>query len=130
MMEMKVTLPGGKRANAHYKGFTVETCAPKSEGGDGTAPAPFDLLLASIGTCAAVYIAYFCESRDLPTEDISLTLRFQWNEKKHLLDKVEVLVHLPPDFPKQYRKAVIRTAQMCSVKKTFAAPPEIIVSAA
>ena len=129
-MEMRITLSGGKRVNAHYKGFTVETSPPESEGGDGAAPAPYDLLLASIGTCTGVYIAYFCESRNLSAKDISLTLRFQWSEKKHLLDKVEILVHLPPDFPKQYRKAVIRTAEMCSVKRTLAAPPEITVRAA
>ncbi len=79
-MEMMINFPGGKRVNSTYKGFTVETDQPKSEGGNGSAPEPYDLFLSSIGTCAGVYIVYFCESRNIPTDDISMTLRFERNE--------------------------------------------------
>ena len=128
-MEMQISFPGGKRVNSHYNGFTVETDQPASEGGHGSAPQPFDLLLASIGTCAGVYIVYFCESRNIPTEGIHLSLHFQKNENNHLLRKIEMVIHLPPDFPDRYRKAVIRAADMCSVKRTLVNPPEIVVSA-
>ena len=128
-MEMQITFPGGKRVNSHYNGFTVETDQPPSEGGNGSAPQPFDLLLASIGTCAGAYIVYFCESRNIPTNGIHLSLRFLKNENNHLLRKIEMAIHLPPDFPDKYHKAVIRAAEMCSVKRTLANPPEIVVSA-
>ena len=129
-MEMQITFPGGKRVSSHYKGFTVETDQSKSDGGDGTAPAPFDLFLASIGTCAGIYVALFCESRNLSTEGISLTLRFQWNEKKHRMEKINITINLPSDFPERYRKPIVRTAEMCTVKRALADPPEIVVSAA
>jgi uncharacterized OsmC-like protein len=129
VMEMQISFPGGKRVHSHYKGFTVETDQPQSEGGDGSGPEPFDLLLASIGTCAGVYIVYFCESRDIPTKDIRLSLNFQRNENNHLLRKIEMVIQLPPDFPDKYRKAVIRSAEMCTVKRTLANPPEIVVRA-
>jgi len=54
VMEMEVFFPGGKKVNSTYKGFTVKTDQAKNEGGDGTAPEPYDLFLASIGTCAGV----------------------------------------------------------------------------
>ena len=50
-MELTVTFPGGKKVNAEFKGFTIKTDQPQTNGGDGTAPSPFDLFLASIGTC-------------------------------------------------------------------------------
>jgi len=53
-MEMEITFPGGKKVNSTYKGFTVETDQPKDEGGDGSAPEPYDLFLSSIGTCTGV----------------------------------------------------------------------------
>jgi ribosomal protein S12 methylthiotransferase accessory factor len=115
--------------NATYKGFTVKTDQPKSEGGDDSAPEPYDLFLASIGTCAGVYIVYFCESRDIPTDDINLTLRFNRNEKTHLMEKIAIDIHLPRGFPNKYRKAVIRAAQMCTVKRNLIQPPEILVTA-
>jgi putative redox protein len=128
-MEMQIHFPGGKRVTSTYKGFTVQTDQPPSEGGEGSAPEPFDLFLSSIGTCAGVYIVYFCESRNIPTDGISLTLRFQRNEKSHLLDKIAIEIHLPPAFPRKYRKAVIRAAEMCTVKRTLSNPPEFLVSA-
>ena len=128
-MEMLINFPGGKRVNATYKGFTVKTDQPKSEGGDDSAPEPYDLFLASIGTCAGVYIVYFCESRDIPTDDINLTLRFNRNEKTHLMEKIAIHIHLPRGFPNKYRKAVIRAAQMCTVKRNLIQPPEILVTA-
>lgn len=128
-MEMAINFPGGKRVNATYKGFTVKTDQPKSEGGEDSAPEPYDLFLSSIGTCAGVYIVYFCESRDIPTEEITMTLRFDRNETSHLMEKIAIDIHLPPDFPQKYKKAVIRAAQMCTVKRNLAHPPEILVTA-
>ena len=128
-MEMMINFPGGKRVNSTYKGFTLKTDQPKSEGGDDSAPEPYDLFLSSIGTCAGVYIVYFCESRNIPTNDITMTLCFERNEASHLMEKITIDIHLPHDFPQKYRKAVIRAAQMCTVKRTLAQPPEMIVNA-
>ena len=69
-MEMEVFFPGGKKVNSTYNGFTVKTDQPKNEGGDGTAPEPYDLFLASIGTCAGVYVVYFCQERGIDTSQI------------------------------------------------------------
>ncbi len=128
-MEMVINFPGGKRVNSTYKGFTVKTDQPKSEGGNDSAPEPYDLFLASIGTCAGVYIVYFCESRKIPIDDISMTLHFERNETSHLMEKIAIDVKLPADFPPKYRKAVIRAAQMCTVKRNLIQPPEILVTA-
>ncbi len=127
-MEMQIHFPGGKRVTSTYKGFTVETDQPKSEGGNDSAPEPYDLFLSSIGTCAGVYIVYFCESRDIPTEDITMTLCFERNESSHLMEKITIDVKLPPGFPQKYKKAVIRAAQMCTVKRNLVHPPEILVT--
>lgn len=127
-MYMQIEFPGGKRVNSTYKGFTVKTDQPKSEGGNDSAPEPYDLFLSSIGTCAGVYIVYFCESRDIPTEDITMTLCFERNETSHLMEKITIDVKLPPGFPQKYKKAVIRAAQMCTVKRNLIQPPEILVT--
>ncbi|BBO70164.1 osmotically inducible protein C [Desulfosarcina alkanivorans] len=127
-MEMLIHFPGGKRVSSSYKGFTVETDQPRSEGGEGVAPEPYDLFLSSMGTCAGVYIVYFCESRNIPTDGLSMTLRFERNASSHLVEKIAMEVHLPPGFPDKYRKAVVRAAQMCTVKRTLVHPPEIEVT--
>jgi putative redox protein len=62
--EIKVTFPGGLRVDAEYKGFVIKTDQPVKHGGSGTAPAPFDLFLASIAACAGFYVVAFCRERD------------------------------------------------------------------
>lgn len=128
-MEMMIDFPGGKRVNSTYKGFTVKTDQPKDEGGDDSAPEPYDLFLSAIGTCAGVYVVYFCESRDIPINGISMILRFERNEQTHLMEKIAIDIRLPPEFPNKYRKAVIRAAEMCTVKRNLVNPPEITVTA-
>jgi putative redox protein len=128
-MKMEVLFPGGKRVNSKYKGFTVETDQPKTEGGEGSAPEPYDLFLSSIGTCAGVYILYFCETRHIPTDKIKMTLRFEQNEKSHLIENIYISIQLPPEFPDKYRNAVVRAAEMCTVKRSLIDPPEIHVAA-
>jgi uncharacterized OsmC-like protein len=129
MKEMEVFFPGGKKVNSTYKGFTVKTDQAKSEGGDGTAPEPYDLFLASIGTCAGVYVVYFCQERGIDTSQIKMTLQFDRNETKHLVEAVRIHIDLPPGFPEKYKSAVIKTAELCTVKKNIADPPQFSVSA-
>ena len=129
MEEMNVFFPGGKKVHSTYKGFTVETDQPVKEGGDGSAPEPYDLFLASIGTCAGIYVVYFCDERGIDTSGIKITVGFERNEKTHLIESIRIHIDLPPGFPKRYRSAVVRTAELCTVKKSLANPPRIEVAA-
>ena len=51
---MEVYFPGAKKVNANYKGFAIETDQAKQEGGEGRAPEPYTLFLASIDTRAGI----------------------------------------------------------------------------
>ena len=128
-MKMQIDFPGGKRVNSTYKGFIVQTDQPKKEGGDGIAPEPYDVFLSSISTCAGIYVVYFCEARGIPTDGITMVLSFQHNEQTHVTEKINIRLNLPEDFPKQYRKAVVRAAESCTVKQSLLNPPVIGVTA-
>lgn len=121
---MKIYFPGGQKVNADYKGFTIKTDQPEAEGGENSAPSPFDLFLSSIGTCAGFYVLNFCQERKIPYQDIELILNTERNPVKGLVGKITIELKLPDDFPKQYREAVVRAANLCTVKKHLADPPE------
>ena len=74
-MDMEIYFPGGKRVFADYGGFTIETDQPAAGGGEDSAPAPFDLFLASIGTCAGIYALGFMQQRDLDPAGAKLAMR-------------------------------------------------------
>jgi ribosomal protein S12 methylthiotransferase accessory factor len=123
--EMTVSFPGGKRVSAHYDGFDIATDQGVDSGGGGTAPEPFDLFLASLATCAGYYVLKFCESRGIPTDGIALRQSWERNEGKKL-ERIVIRILVPPDFPEKYRKALVRAADQCSVKKTIQDPPKIM----
>jgi ribosomal protein S12 methylthiotransferase accessory factor len=123
-MEMKIVFPGNKKVDALYNGFRISTDQPAFGGGDGTAPAPFDLFLASLGTCAGIYVLGFCQQRDLPTEGIELTQRLEFDPVRRMVSKVHLEISVPSDFPEKYHDALIKSASLCAVKKHMETPPE------
>lgn len=124
MPPITVTFPGGTQICAHAGEFAIPTDQPVADGGTNTAPSPYDLFLSSIATCAGFYVARFCQERDLPTEGMTMTLDIERNEELRQLEKVKIAVQLPEGFPDKYKKAVLRAADMCSVKKAILNPPE------
>jgi ribosomal protein S12 methylthiotransferase accessory factor len=120
---MKIRFPGNKKVTAEFDGYTVTTDQPTEGGGDGTAPAPFELFLASLGTCAGIFVLSFCRKRDLPTEGLELTQTAVWDDEAHRVSKVIIKIRLPKDFPEKYRDSLVSTANLCTVKKHLLAPP-------
>ncbi len=128
-MEMKISFEGEKKVNASYKGMVIKTDQPVKAGGEGSAPEPFTLFLASIGTCAGIYVKSFCDQRGIPSVDIKLVQKMSYNPGKKLIDKISIDIRLPREFPEKYKDAVIKAADLCTVKKHLAYPPGIEVTA-
>lgn len=121
-MDLEITFPGGKRVDAQVGGFVIRTDQSVAHGGEGSAPEPFTLFLASIGTCAGIYVVGFCQARNIPTDGIRIVQRTE-NDAAGRLARVTLEVRVPPTFPAEYREAVARAAAACKVKKTLASPP-------
>jgi len=124
-MDMKISFPGDKKVDAEYKGFTIKTDQSKLSGGEGIYPEPFSLFVASIGTCTGFYVLSFCQKRKIPTEDIELILNINKNKETHMIDKIDIEIQVPENFPENYKNAVIKSAELCAVKKHLEKPPII-----
>lgn len=123
-MEMLIDFPGGARVDAHFGSFTVHTDQPPA----ASAPTPFATFLASIGTCAGIYVLGFCQQRGLPTEGIRILQRMHSNPFSGMVEKIDLEIQVPPTFPEKYRPSLIRSAELCAVKKHFENPPKIDVT--
>ena len=131
-MEMKITFPGGEKVNAEINGRIIPTDQPVGCGGEGSAPSPYDYFLASLGTCAGIYVLSFCQQRQIATEGLALTQRMEFaiaEDGKTKLSKVAIEITLPPGFPEKYLNAIVKTAGLCSVKKVIMDPPEFEITA-
>jgi len=128
MKDITVTFPGGKRVDAHYDGRTVCTDQSVKNGGEGSAPEPFDLFFVSIATCVGIYALEFCETRKLNTEGLSVRLMADRDPEKKLLTPIQIKVTVPGDFPEKYEQAIMRAADLCAVKKHIVNPVDFDLS--
>jgi len=125
---MEIRFPGGKKVTADFGGFLVTTDQPVAEGGTGSAPSPFDLFLASIGTCTGYYVLSFCQKNNIPTENMRLTGNIQRNPETHLVENIRIDIYVPKDFPEKYKNAVVKAAGACAVKRHLEKPPTITIT--
>jgi putative redox protein len=128
-MEIMVDFPGDARVDAHLGAFTVSTDQPVTAGGTQSAPSPFEVFLASLATCAGVYVQGFCKMRGIPSEGIRLIQKTERNPDTKMVTKIFQEIQLPDGFPQQYVSAIIRAAESCLVKKHLETPPAFEVKA-
>jgi ribosomal protein S12 methylthiotransferase accessory factor len=128
-MQMTIRFPGGMKVYADYAGLTIETDQSVPAGGDGSAPAPFDLFLASLGTCSAFYVLRFCQERGIEVDDIRIIQSWDRNPASRLIETISIEIRLPQGFPEKYRSAVVNAANVCAVKKHLDNPPIVNVVA-
>lgn len=121
---MEITFPGGLKVQANYKGYTILTDQPAFSGGEGAAPTPFDLFLASIGTCVGIYVKSFCAQRGIDTSKIVIAQNMEVNPQTRMIGKITFEMRLPEEFPAKYKEALIHSANHCAVKRHMMNPPE------
>ena len=126
-MNMIIDFPGGARVDAHFGPFTVPTDQP-SFGYQPEAPTPFATFLASLGTCAGIYVLGFCSQRGISAEGIRIVQSLEVNRMTGMVSQVNLDIQLPADFPEKYKTAVIRAADQCAVKKHFENPPQFAIT--
>ncbi|MFO7722362.1 MAG: OsmC family protein [Bacteroidales bacterium] len=114
---MEIFFDGNKKVNARINGFEIKTDQSPQGGGEGTAPEPFTLFLASLGTCAGIYVKSFCDQRGLPADEIRLHQSLEYDQAKRMIGKINLEIHVPADFPEKYHDALVTTASLCAVKK-------------
>jgi putative redox protein len=123
-MEISIDFSGGSRVDAHFGRFTVNTDQPPA----CSAPSPFELFLASIGTCAGYYVLSFCQQRGLPTEGLRITQQMHHDPATGMVSHIELEIQAPAGFPEKYLSSLVRSAELCAVKKLLEHPPEINVT--
>jgi putative redox protein len=122
-MEMLIDFPGGDRVDAHFGPYHVMTDQPGPMGEPGAAPTPFSLFLASIATCAGIYVLGFCKQRNIPADGIRIVQRSHRNRATGMIDNVDLEIQVPTGFPEKYLPSLVRSAELCAVKKHIETPP-------
>jgi len=135
-MKIEVNMLEGQQLKASFGDHEIISDQSINVGGSAAYPEPFDYFLASMPLCAAFYIRQFCLSRDISTEGIKViqnnenVLDAQGESTDKYKKKMAISVELPESFPKKYKKALIASANTCTVKKVIQAMPEFDITIA
>ncbi len=116
MNGFKITFPGNKKIDVEFKHFKIKTDQAKENGGDKSAPEPFDIFIASLGACAGIYAKLFCDVRKLSTDQMHLFIDVVFKEGQKLMEQVNITLHVNELFPEKYIKPIIKSMSSCAVK--------------
>ncbi|MGK5078912.1 OsmC domain/YcaO domain-containing protein [Janthinobacterium sp. HLX7-2] len=126
-MEIKVNFLDKLRLEAKFDDFTVIADQPIRYKGDGSAPGPFDYFLASSALCAAYFVKLYCDTRNIPTENIRLSQNNIVDPENRYQQIFKIQVELPADISAKDRQGILRSIDRCTVKKVVQAGPEFVI---
>ncbi|MBK3468051.1 OsmC domain/YcaO domain-containing protein [Pseudomonas sp. MF6776] len=126
-MEIKVNFLDNLRLEAKFDDFTVIADQPIRYKGDGSAPGPFDYFLASSALCAAYFVKLYCDTRNIPTENIRLSQNNIVDPENRYNQIFKIQVELPADISEKDRLGILRSIDRCTVKKVVQTGPEFII---
>ena len=126
-MQIKVNFLDKLRLEAKFDDFTVVADQPIRYKGDGSAPGPFDYFLASSALCAAYFVKLYCDTRNIPTENIRLSQNNIVDPENRYQQIFKIQVELPADISAKDRQGILRSIDRCTVKKVVQAGPEFVI---
>ncbi|MFZ9645617.1 MAG: OsmC domain/YcaO domain-containing protein [Fluviibacter sp.] len=126
-MEIKVNFLDKLRLEAKFDDFTVIADQPIRYKGDGSAPGPFDYFLASSALCAAYFVKLYCDTRNIPTENIRLSQNNIVDPENRYQQTFKIQVELPPDISEVDRRGILASIERCTVKKVVQTGPEFVI---
>ena len=126
MIQADVEFAGGLKVNSKVRHHLILTDQATRAGGEDSAPAPYELFVASLATCAGLYVQRFCEQRELSMEGLGVSVVAAAGPDGRVQFTTEITV--PAGFPEKYHDAVARAAASCAVKKTIMSQPEMRIN--
>ncbi|HSD38545.1 MAG TPA: OsmC domain/YcaO domain-containing protein [Rhodocyclaceae bacterium] len=126
-MEIKVNFLDKLRQEAKFDDFSVIADQPIRYKGDGSAPGPFDYFLASSALCAAYFVKAYCDTRNIPTENMRLSHNNMVDPENRYKQIFKIQIELPPDISAKDRQGILRSIDRCTVKRVVQNVPDFII---
>jgi ribosomal protein S12 methylthiotransferase accessory factor len=79
-------------------------------------------------TCAGIFALGFCKNKGITTEGLNISMDLDVNRQTGMITDVIFDVKLPQGFPEKYKEALVRSIELCSVKKHMMEPPNFHIN--
>jgi uncharacterized OsmC-like protein len=129
-MEVKVSQLAGVKFSVQARTHTIVCDQPVENHGQDSGMTPPELMLASLGSCAAYYAAEYLKTRGLSESGVEVSVTAEKLKQPARLGNFAIQVQCPVTLTDEQREALLRSVHHCLIHNTLLAPPEIHIELA
>jgi putative redox protein len=127
-MDVHVRQIEGVRFAVEARNHTLVCDQPAENGGNDTGMTPPELMLASLGSCAAFYAAQYLRARKMATSGLDVHVTAEKLKQPARLGNFQVEVHCPVPLTEEQSEAMYRSVHQCLIHNTLLTPPRIQIT--
>jgi putative redox protein len=124
-MEVKVTHLGQVKFNIQSRSHSILCDQPADNGGEDSAMTPPELMLASLGSCAAFYAVHYLKTRNLAESGVEVSVTAEKLKGPARLGNFKIHVEYPVVLNQEHTEGLMRSVKHCLIHNTLLVPPEI-----
>jgi uncharacterized OsmC-like protein len=129
-MEVKVSHLGQVKFNIQSRSHSILCDQPVENGGEDSAMTPPELMLASLGSCAAFYAVQYLKTRNLAESGVEVSVTADKLKQPARLGNFNIHVVCPVPLNEEQKEGLMRSVHCCLIHNTLQSPPEIKIELA
>jgi uncharacterized OsmC-like protein len=126
-MEVSVVHLGAVQFEIKARQHIIACDQPIESGGYDEGMTPPELLLASLGSCAAFYAAQYLRKYKLATEGTRVRVTAEKVKDPARVENFRIEIETPIDLSDQHRAGVERAVHHCLIHNTLLHPPQMTI---
>jgi uncharacterized OsmC-like protein len=127
VMEVKVAHLDQVKFSIQARSHTIVCDQPPENGGEDSGMTPPELLLASLGSCAAFYAVQYLKTRNLAQSGVEVTVTAEKLKQPARVGNFRIRVLSPVALTEEQREGLMRSVHHCLIHNTLLSPPEISI---
>jgi putative redox protein len=124
-MEVVIEHLGSVQFEIKARGHVIVSDQPRESGGFDEGMTPPELLLASLGSCAAYYAADYLRQHQLATEGTRVRVVAEKAKHPARVDNFRIEVDVPAGLDEAQQKGIQDAVHRCLIHNTLLHPPKI-----
>jgi uncharacterized OsmC-like protein len=126
-MEVKITHLDRVKFAIQSRSHTILCDQPAENGGEDRGMTPPELLLASLGSCAALYAVQYLKTRNLAENGVEVSVTAEKLKSPARLGNFQIHVACPVSLTEEQTEGLMRSVHHCLIHNTLLTPPEIAI---
>lgn len=115
----------------HVRQHAFAVDEPPANGGDDLGPTPHDIYDSALGACKALTMLWYARRRQIPLEDVRVTVERDDSQERSGTYRLKALLHLGGPLSDAQRQELLNVAAKCPVHKLMTqATTEIVTELA